>query len=137
MRDPETSAMGVLPTWLINAAALAWRLLAIVLLAFVGWLVISTLWTVTAAIAIAIIVSAAFAPWVLRLRDRGRSRNAAAGIVWAVAVAIVCGIPILLLLALLPELGSVLQSLAAGLDELQAQMASSGLPPALDEAARN
>jgi predicted PurR-regulated permease PerM len=137
MTDADSPGVGILPAWLLNAAALSWRLLAIVLLAFVGWLVVSTLWTVTAAIAVAVIVSAAFAPLVLRLRDRGRSRNAAAGIVWAIAVAIVCGVPFLLFLALLPELDSVAAALAAGLDELQSQMASNGLPAALDESARN
>ena len=137
MTDPRTPVAGVLPAWLVNAADLAWRLLVIVLLAFVGWMVVSTLWTVTAAIAIAVIVCAAFAPLVLRLRDKGRSRNMAAGIAWAIAVLIVCGIPILLMLALLPELEDVAQSLSAGLDELEAQLAAAGFPAAADATARN
>jgi predicted PurR-regulated permease PerM len=126
----------VLPAWLVNAADLAWRLLVILLLAIVGWLVISTLWTVTAAIAIAVIVCAAFAPLVLRLRAQGRSRNVAAGIGWAIAVIVVCGIPILLMLALLPELGTVVTQLQAGLDALDEQLAAAGLPASFDDSAR-
>lgn len=138
MTDPRTASVtDVLPTWLVNAADLAWRLLVILLLAIVGWLVLSTLWTVTAAIAIAVIVCAAFAPLVLWLRDRGHSRNVAAGIGWAVAVLTVCGIPILLMLALLPELEGVVTALAAGLDELGAELAAAGFPAALDGSARD
>ena len=67
----------------------------------------------------------------------GRSRNAAAAIAWAAAIAIVCGIPILLLLALVPELAAVARSLAAGLDELEAQMTAAGAPTGADASVRS
>ena len=54
------------------------------------WLLASLLWTVTASIAAVVVVSALFAPWVMRLCSRGRSRNAAAAVVWASRCSLSC-----------------------------------------------
>ena len=51
---------------------------------------------------VAVVISAVFAPFVLRLRARGRSRTAAAGIVWAAAILVIGGILLVLALAFLP-----------------------------------
>ena len=67
----------LVPPWLSNLASLAWRVTAVVGLVVVGWFLAGLLWTVTASIAVAMVVSAVFAP-VVRLRARGWSRKAAA-----------------------------------------------------------
>ena len=78
MSQPTGVPSSLVPEWLDNLAALGWRVLAVAALAVVRWFLATLLWTVTASIAVAIIVSAVFAPFVLRLRARGRSRTAAA-----------------------------------------------------------
>ena len=91
-----------MPEWLENLAALGWRVFVIAALLVVLWLLASVLWVVTASILVAIVIAAFFAPYALRLRARGRSRTAAAAIVWVVALAIVGGALLLLGLAMLP-----------------------------------
>ena len=83
--DPDAPAAGetavsghLVPHWLVNLAALGWRVLAIAGLVLALGAITATLWNVTASILVAVIVSAVFAPLVLRLRDRGRSRTASA-----------------------------------------------------------
>ena len=69
----------LVPAWLIDLAALAWRVLVVAAMIVVLWLTVSTLWVVSASIAVAIVVAAVFASPVLRLRrsrlveDEGRS----------------------------------------------------------------
>ena len=87
---------GLVPKWLENLAALGWRVFVIAALLVVLWLLASVLWVVTASILVAIVIAAFFAPYALRLRARGRSRTAAAAIVWVVALAIVGGALLLL-----------------------------------------
>ena len=79
--DPDVD---IVPDWLGNLAALGWRVLAIAALVVAGWQLANLLWTVTASIAVAVVIAASFAPFVVRLRARGRSRTAAAAIVWVV-----------------------------------------------------
>jgi predicted PurR-regulated permease PerM len=116
------------PTWLTNLAALGWRVLVIIALVVVLWLVATAIWTATASIAVAIVVAAVFAPFVLRLRDRGRSRNAAAGIVWAAAILSIGGLLLVLVLAFLPYAVDLVTQLNSGVDEFQAQVAALNLP---------
>ena len=73
----------IIPDWLVNLAALGWRVIVIAALSSCCGCSPTLLWTVTASIAVAIVIAAAFAPFALRLRARGRSRAAAAAIVWA------------------------------------------------------
>ena len=82
----------LVPRWLVNLAELGWRVLAVSGLLVVIWFAVTLMWTVTASIAVAVVVSAVFAPLVLRLRAQGRSRTAAAGIVWPTAILTVGGI---------------------------------------------
>lgn len=123
-----TRAATLVPGWLVNLAELGWRVLAIAALVLVLWFVGTTLWTVTASIAVAIIVSAVLAPFVLRLRDQGRSRTAAAGIVWTVALLAITGVILLLALAFLPYVAELARSIDAGISEFQAQLADLQVP---------
>jgi putative heme transporter len=116
------------PSWLENLAALSWRIVVVVAFAVVAWYLGQLVWTVTASIAVAIVVSAVFAPYVLRLRDAGRSRNAAAGIVWAVAILVVGVIVLLLALAFLPYVADLVARLSAGQQKLATGVADLQLP---------
>ena len=80
----------------------------------VAWLLATVLWTVTASIAVAIVISAFFAPYALRLRKRGRSRTVSAAIVWVAALAIVGGALVLLGIALFPYVDDLVIALVCG-----------------------
>jgi putative heme transporter len=127
----------VVPSWLSNLASLAWRVTAVVGLVIVVWLLASLLWTVTASIAVAVIVSALFAPWVMRLRSGGRSRNAAAAIVWATGLLVVVGIGAALVYAFLPSLQRLVVTIDSAVSTVQAEIASLGLPPVLGQVLRD
>ena len=127
----------VVPPWLSNLASLAWRVTAVVGLVIVVWLLASLLWTVTASIAVAVVVSALFAPWVMRLRSGGRSRNAAAAIVWATSLLVVVGIGAALLFAFLPSLQRLLAAIESAVAALQAGIAELGLPPVVGQVLRD
>src|SRR5262245_22780272 len=83
------SSDAVVPDWLGNLAALGWRVLVIAAMAVVAFVVAGQLFVVTASIAVAVVISAFFAPYALRLRRRGHSRAVAAAIVWVAAIAFV------------------------------------------------
>ena len=127
--DPDAPASALVPKWLENLAALGWRVFVIAALLVVLWLLASVLWVVTASILVAIVIAAFFAPYALRLRARGRSRTAAAAIVWVVALAIVGGALLLLGLAMLPYVVELLRDLDAGVQRLQTDLAALNIPP--------
>lgn len=128
-RGASAATSGALvPDWLTNLAALGWRVLVVASLVVVLWLVGTTLWTVTASVAVAIVISAVFAPFVLRLREQGRSRNAAAGIVWAAAILTVVAILVVLAIAFLPYLADLVARLRAGVSTVGTSIADLGLP---------
>ncbi len=117
------------PGWLGNLASLGWRLLAIAGLIVVLWLLAGLLWTVSASVAIAVVISALFAPWTLGLRKRGRSRTGAAAIVWVGALAAVAGVALLLGWLLVPYVADLLRQIAAAQQALADQIASLPVPP--------
>ncbi len=119
----------LVPDWLVNLAELGWRVIAVAALVVILWLVASVLWVVTASIAVAIVISACFAPMVLRLRAGGRSRTAAAGIVWLVAILVGVVVLLLLALAFLPAAVELFSRVDAGLTALQAKLAELQIPP--------
>ncbi len=86
-----------------------------------------------AAIILAIIVSVILAPLVLALRSRGKSRNAAAGIVWVVAIGAVLGLAMLLVVAFLPYIGELLDRLQQGHEEMEQLTADAQLPAWIDD----
>src|SRR5215213_534528 len=130
---PPRPPVSVVPIWLANLASLAWRVAAIVGLIVAAWLLATLLWTVTASIAIAVVVSALFAPWVMRLRGQGRSRNAAAVIVWMSAVGGVVAIGLVVVLALLPSVRRIVDAIESAVTTLQAQVTALELPPVVPQ----
>src|SRR3954471_11455600 len=110
------------PDWLNNLAALGWRLLAIAAFVVVALYIGSVLWVVTASIAVAVVISAVFAPYVLRIRARGRSNSAAAGIVWLIALVVVGGLLLLVGLAFLPYAVEIVRHLDQGLTILHDEL---------------
>ncbi|MFN8631108.1 MAG: AI-2E family transporter [Chloroflexota bacterium] len=121
----------VVPDWLANLAALGWRLLAIAGLVAVLVLLAELLWTVTAAVAIAVVVAALFAPWTVALRKRGLSPNVAAGAVWAGSLIAVVAVVLLLVLAFLPYAADVAARLADAVARITAAVNELHLPPFL------
>jgi predicted PurR-regulated permease PerM len=131
---PVDPADGLVPSWLVNLAEVAWRVLVVVALALVLGYLATVLWTVTASIAVGIVVAAVFAPVVLRLRAKGRSRNAAAGIVWLLALATAAGLLLVLALLLVPYLLEVAGNLRQGVTAVQDQLAAMDVPPVVGAA---
>ncbi len=129
MTAPAARPQAIIPDWLVNVAALGWRMIVIAVLIVMSWQIASLLWTVSASIAIAIVIAAAFAPFALRLRARGRSRAAAAAIVWVVAIAVLTGAALLLSFALLPYAGELVASMSAAIAQVQARVVEIGVPP--------
>jgi len=134
---PLSSAVALVPDWLDNLAALSWRVIAIVAFVVVGWYLLESIWTVTASVAVAIVVAAVFAPFVLRLRDRGRSRGSAALIVWGLAILVIGGLLLLLVIAFLPYVVDLLSKIQAGIASFQAEADSLQLPAWLSSLIEN
>ncbi len=118
----------MVPTWLDNLAALGWRVIAVAAFAVLVWYLGTLIWNVVASIGLAIVVAVILAPLVLRLRDSGRSRAAAAGIAWLVTIGAVLGLALILVLALLPFLGELLDRLREGQASLEAAFDDLRLP---------
>ena len=118
-----------IPSWLGNSANLAWRVLAIAALIAVAWLLVSVFWIVAASIAVGVVVSAVFAPLVLRLRDGGRSRNSAALLVWTASLGAISLLVLILGLAFVPYIVEILDRADQALTSLQASLASLSIPP--------
>jgi predicted PurR-regulated permease PerM len=128
MASADPGRSGLVPAWLINLAELGWRVLVIAALVLVLWFIVTTLSTVSASIAVAVVVAALFAPSVLRLRAGGRSRDAAAGIVWATAILSIGAVLVLLTLAFLPYLADVARLVQEGATEVASQLSAADMP---------
>lgn len=122
------------PAWLENLAALGWRVLVIVALVVVLAYVSSLIWNVVASIGLAIVVAIVLAPFVIRMRDSGRSRSSAAGIAWAVGIGVGLVLLVLVAVSLLPYVVDIVQALQAGRDEVESFVADLGLPAWLSTA---
>lgn len=116
------------PRWIDNLVALGWRVLVVVGLAVVLWYLAMLMWTAVASVVVAVIVAAVFAPLVLRLRSAGRSRGAAAGIVWVTVIVIGAGLLLVVVIALVPYLQDVVDSIEAGLADLQSRLSEADIP---------
>ncbi len=121
------------PAWLENLAAVGWRALVVVALIIALAYLGTVIGTVLASIGLAVIVAVILAPFVLRLRDGGRSRNSAAGIVWIATLAVGAGVLALLAISLIPYLGELLDRLRAGQAEVDAAVSDLALPPMVSE----
>jgi len=133
--SPVTASL--VPDWLVNVAAVGWRVLAVAALLLVAWVVANILWLETAAIAVAGVIAAVLAPFVLRLRAGGRSRNAAAGIVWIIAVLVGTGVVLLVGLFLFNEATTLAARVDTGLAALQQALAELRVPGSLGGLARS
>jgi len=126
---PPLDSPQLVPGWLIRLAAVGWRLLAAIALGIVLVQIVIVLWTVTASILLAGIVAATFAPFVLRLRDRGWSRIKAAAAVFVGAGAVIIAILAVITLAFLPYVADFLSALSSGIAAVQKVLADLNIPP--------
>jgi putative heme transporter len=128
LHEPSQPVRAVVPDWLINAGAIAWRVLAALALAAVVVLIAAELFTVTASALLAVILAATFSPYVIGLRNRGWSRTAAAGLVTLVAVLIVLGTLALITLALAPYVPEVADRVREGIATIRQELAGTSIP---------
>ncbi len=119
----------LVPEWLVNLGALGWRILAVVALGLaLGYLAL-IISMVTVTVLVSVIIAATFAPFVLRLRDRGWSRTRAAGVVTfgvLIIVSVTLGLIILAFVPYIPEVSAAIQS---GIDTLRTQLTELNVPP--------
>jgi predicted PurR-regulated permease PerM len=119
----------VIPGWLRRLGALSWRLLAISGLAAVTiWLSV-LLGTVTISVLLSLVVAASFAPLVGRLRARGWSKTKSSAL--ATFLFFLLGLIILLVivLAVAPDLVSMVAAIQSGVQELRADLEGVSVPP--------
>ncbi len=135
--DEASPRQPVVPDWLVNLAALGWRVLAVTAMVAVVALVAASLWVVSATIAVSVVIAAVLAPSVVRLRTGGRTRTSAALIVWGIAMLTALAVLGVLALAFLPSAVDLARQVQAGLVAVQAQVEALGLPPAATNAARD
>ena len=122
----------VVPVWLWNLASLSWRVLVVLALCAAAVYLGSIVWTVVASIGLAVLVAVILAPWMLRLRASGRSRNSAAIVAWGATMLVGLGVLAVLTLSFLPYLVEMYQRLEAGHTEIQTAFADLGLPAWVD-----
>ena len=116
------------PSWLANLSAVSWRLVAAGLLAVVVLWIIGVFWIVVASVALAALISAVFAPTMLRLRDRGYSENKAALLVFGLALGVIALIVAVIVIALLPFIVDILSALSTALNNAKAWLQQENLP---------
>ena len=133
----QTQTAQLVPDWLINLAALGWRVLVVAGLVLVAGYLALLLWTVTASVLLSVVVAALFAPLVTRLQAGGRSRGMAAMIAWVVAIGVVLGLLLLAGLALLPFVSELLTRTEAGVTQLQAWLADYQVPAIVGTVAKD
>ena len=104
----------IVPEWLQNLSALGWRVLVSVALLIVVAAIAMAIGTVTASILVAGIVAATFAPFVLRLRERGWSRTRAAAAVMAGILVVFTITSALIALAFIPYAQDLAVAIQAG-----------------------
>ena len=127
--DDSTPQFAATPEWLIWLGSVGWRILATAVVAIVVlWLMI-ILSTTTMSILVAAIVSATFAPLVMKLRGRGWSRSAAAGLVTLVALLVISGVVLLFAIAFVPYVGATITSIQAGVTSLTTMLQDAHVPP--------
>ncbi len=130
-RDARIRLTEVVPDWLVNLSALGWRIVVIALLAIVIGQVLSIFWIVTASVAVAALIAGVFGPNMVRLRKSGRSRNAAALIVWGQSLIAVGILVAIVALALLPFLAEVVRLISAGVSQVTGSLNDASAPPAV------
>ncbi len=134
MMEQRAAPPPTVPTWLMNLAAIGWRVLVVVAFCIVAVYVASIVATVTATVLVSVIFAAAFAPVVRRLRARGWARTRSAAIVTAGVVLLVVATLTLIVLAFVPYVGQLRDTIQAAQASLQSALASISVPPELSSA---
>ncbi|HEX5039572.1 MAG TPA: AI-2E family transporter [Candidatus Limnocylindria bacterium] len=116
----ERRSAEMAPIWLRRAAALSWRILAIVALAALAIWVAGVLSTVTASIIVAVVVAVTFEPLMQRLLARGWSGAKASAAVTLIAAIVAVALIAVVTLAFVPYL----RDLTAGLRDASARIGS-------------
>ena len=119
----------VVPPWLVNLADLAWRILVVAAMLAVLAYLAGVMYVVTAALVIAVIVSATFAPLVMRLRGRGWSRLKAASVVTLVGLVAFIVVTALIVLAFIPSIVNLGTSVSDGVTRVKGVLADLNVPP--------
>jgi putative heme transporter len=118
-----------IPGWLRRLGALSWRLLAISGLAAVTiWLSV-LLGTVTVSVLLSLVVAASFAPMVGNLRARGWSPTASSALATALFFLIGVIVLLVIVLAVVPDLVSMVRAIQSGVQELRAELEGASVPP--------
>jgi predicted PurR-regulated permease PerM len=119
----------MVPDWLVQATSLGWRMLVIGAFGVVVLATAAVLSVVVASIVLAAVVTAAFDPLADRFRARGRSSIATAGLVTLSASGLAVAAIVVIAIAFVPATANLLQSLKAGLSEVERLAASGAVPP--------
>ena len=138
MIDTTTPArpaiLDLVPGWLVRLGAIGWRVLAALLVGLVAIELAIALSTVTVSVLVAVVVAATFAPFVMRLRDRGWSRTRAAAVVTVGAVAVILVTLVLIGLSFAPYIGDMRAAIESGLVALRDRLAEVSIPPEVADA---
>ncbi len=133
--QPPSRPTATVPSWLSRLAAIGWRVLVTVAFGAIVVALALYLSMVTFSILFAVIAVATLGPFNERMRARGWGGAKAAGASIAAAVLIVGGALLLIALALIPFLIEVTQFLHAGIERLNAELASASVPANVAESA--
>jgi predicted PurR-regulated permease PerM len=125
----ESSSL--VPGWLDHAAAVGWRLLATLGMGVVLLVIAYAIPVSTTAILVSLVFGAALAPTVIRLRDHGLPRPAAAAVGFAGGALLVVGTFLLILLVVIPDLRSIGAAVDSGIETIRMRLADAGAPPEL------
>jgi len=101
----------IVPTWLRRAAALSWRVLAIIALAAILIWLLGVLATVTASIILAVVVAVTFGPLMRRFRARGWSTSKASAVVTVIVAAVAVAMVVLATVVFVPYLRDITTAL--------------------------
>ena len=126
--NPLPEANPVVPSWLANLSAVSWRIVAAGLLAIVLLWIVNYFWIVFASVALAALISAVFAPTMIRLRERGTAPNKAAMMVFGMALGLIALIVAIIVIALLPFILDVVHALSTAVTSTQAWLQQENLP---------
>ncbi len=118
----------LVPVALARLASLGWRLLAVLAFAIAVAYLTVILSTVVASVLVAVVISATFSPYLITMRERGRSRTASAALVTVGALAVILGIVLLVALAFLPYLVDLGKAVVGGLSSISDFLGTLPLP---------
>jgi predicted PurR-regulated permease PerM len=125
---PTLGSSGPVPTWLNNLAAVSWRLVVVAVLGFVLIWIANVFFIVTWSVIVATLISVVCNPLMSRLLASGRSRNAAALLVFTVALLAIALLVVFVAIALLPDLVAIVRSSTSGAEQVRAWLEQASIP---------